>query len=575
MTPLEFFLIGLVGAGLVVAVFWITRETSFRRGLSQGNTEAESRFNPQLQAKDAELQKIQTELAVERGKVVTLTERLDNSVKYFSTQQKDFEKLQTEIKSLENENKSLRDDLAGYDCLKSDFELLRRRLDRERERGNHLSMMNITQEFRIAREAANDDRVPFLFISGGAGTGKSQFVKYVLDQNADDILFVAPTGIAARNINGLTIHSCFHFKTAPWATAESLPAHQYNQQRFDFLRNIRILVIDEISMVRADMLDLICVALMIARHDNRPFGGVKIVAVGDLYQLPPVVDEKMNPGLEKRFSEKENPVPWESWSSPRFFSAHCLKNMSIQYVEFTHQFRQKVSEREYAGMLNRLRVGCDRDMLQFFNRRVEFADADVPRVFPTNAAVDARNRQMLAGLSSPAFLFTGVCEGTFEGMKDPELPVPRKLELKVGAKVMFVKNGSHWKNGSMGVVTALTPTTVDVKCEDDGATYPVQNETWEDYQFDKRGKLYIAGTYSQIPLVPAWAFTVHKTQGLTFRRLAFDPSNTFDVGMVYVALSRTTSIGGLYLEQRLTVDHVRQDGDVKEFYENFKRRGIN
>lgn len=575
MTPLEFFLIGAMAVLAVGVVSYSLIHAGFSRGVRQGRQDAKKELMPLLQTKKSELQKTREDLAVERGKVTALSERLDNSIKYFSKREQDFQKLEKDCKELENLNKSLRDDLAGYDCLKSDFEMLRRRLDRERERGNHLASMNITQEFRIAREAANDDRVPFLFISGGAGTGKSQFVKYVLDQNADDILFVAPTGIAARNINGLTIHSCFHFKTAPWATAESLPAHQYNQQRFDFLRNIRILVIDEISMVRADMLDLICVALMIARHDNRPFGGVKIVVVGDLYQLPPVVDEKMNPGLEKRFSEKENPVPWESWSSPWFFSAHCLKNMSIQYVEFTHQFRQQDSEREYAGMLNRLRVGCDRDMLQFFNRRVEFADADVPRVFPTNAAVDARNRQMLAGLSSPAFLFTGVCEGTFEGMKDSELPVPRKLELKVGAKVMFVKNGSHWKNGSMGVVTALTPTTVDVKCEDDGATYPVQNETWEDYQFDKRGKLYIAGTYSQIPLVPAWAFTVHKTQGLTFRRLAFDPSNTFDVGMVYVALSRTTSIGGLYLEQRLTVDHVRQDGDVKEFYNRFNRTGIN
>ena len=569
MTPLEKTLFAIVGVGIAYLVVWITWKTGFRRGMRQGKVEESGKLTPVLQAKEAELQKAQTELAVERGKVDTLTERLDNSVKYFSTQQKDFEKLQAEIKSLENENKSLRDDLAGYDCLKSDFELLHRRLDRERERGNHLSMMNITQEFRIAREAVYDDRMPFVFISGGAGTGKSQFVKYVLDQNADDILFVAPTGIAARNINGLTIHSCFHFKPAPWATSQSLPDHEYKLQRFDFLRNIRTLVIDEISMVRADMLDLICAALMIARRDNRPFGGVKIVAVGDLYQLPPVVDGKMNPDLEKRFSERKNPAPWESWSSPWFFSAHCLKGMPIQYVEFTHQFRQKVSEREYAGMLNRLRVSCDRDVLSFFNRRVEFADADVPRVFPTNAAVDARNRQMLARLSSPAFLFTGVCEGTFKGMKDPELPVPRKLELKIGAKVMFVKNGQHWKNGSMGIVTALTPTTADVKCEGDSTTYTVQSETWEDYQFDKRGKLYTAGTYSQMPLVLAWAFTVHKTQGLTFRKLAYDPNNTFDVGMAYVALSRTTSIDGLYLENRLTTNHVRQDGDVKEFYNRF------
>ena len=248
-----------------------------------------------------------------------------------------------------------------------------------------------------------------------------------------------------------------------------------------------------------------------------------------------------------------------------------MKYVPIRYIEFTHQFRQGSSEREYADMINRLRIDCDRDVLEYFNRRVKSAGSDIPRVFPTNNAVDSCNQKMLKSLSSNSVIFKGDCSGTFKKMNDSDLPVPSKLELKVGAKVMFVKNGSHWKNGSMGIVKALTATSVTVKSEDDGESYEVQTDIWEDYQFDDRGELYIAGVYKQIPLVPAWAFTVHKTQGLTFKTLSYDPDRTFDVGMAYVALSRTTKIDGLYLEKPLRTEHVKHDGLVRDFYCNLSR----
>lgn len=303
MSSMEIILLFLGGIGVIYLIVFVTYNASFRKGLQHGKLEENSRLTPILQRKDDELKKKDMDLNVEREKVITLSQRLDNSIKYFSKGQKQIQQLDQQIQQLTSQNQILREQLIGYDFLKSDFEILKRKLERERDRSNHLAMMNITEEFRIAREAVYDDDIPFVFISGGAGTGKSQFVKYVLDQNADDILFVAPTGIAARNINGFTIHSCFHFKTAPYANDKSLSKNEYVNKRFDFLRRIKILVIDEISMVRSDLLDLICAALMLSRNDERPFGGVKIVAVGDLYQLPPVVDEKRNPGLKERFSE--------------------------------------------------------------------------------------------------------------------------------------------------------------------------------------------------------------------------------------------------------------------------------
>lgn len=452
--------------------------------------------------------------------------------------------------------------------------------ERERERNNVLASMEITAEFLRARQLVYDDSSRFVFISGGAGTGKSQFIKYVLDQNDPTICFVAPTGLAARNINGQTIHSCFSFKVAPYATHESLPAHEYLTEKFDFLRRIRILVIDEISMVRSDMLDLISMALAIARKDSRPFGGVKIVAVGDLYQLPPIVDTKKYPKLEEHFCTPEDRLKFrEWWRSPWFFDAHIMRDMPIEYVEFTKQFRQTGRQREYADSLNVIRTGCEQEVLAFFNQRVHLKpEGLVPHVFPTNWAVKCYNNERLRLLPDKIHVFTGIATGSFADPEygDGNLPVTRRLVLKAGAAVMFVKNGVAWKNGSLGeVIQIINENSVEVRNFDDGKAYVVEPVTWEDYQFDKEDNLVLVGTYTQLPLVLAWAFTVHKTQGLTFEQLVYNPNRTFDDGMSYVALSRTKTIDGLFLEEELRSEHIRQNGLVRAFYQRFQKETTN
>lgn len=435
-------------------------------------------------------------------------------------------------------------------------------LEAERKRNNELAGMEITPEFLEARKAVYDKDIPFVFISGGAGTGKSQFIKYVLQANVPDLAVVAPTGLAARNANGRTIHSLFAFKPAPYATLQSIPK-SYSRQQIHTLLSIKTLVIDEISMVRADLLDLIDAALRKLHGSTLPFGGVKIVAVGDLHQLPPVVDD----GVKSKFNADAS-VAFEHWKSPFFFSAEVMQNREIKYCRFTKQFRQK-DELDYCSMLNTIRTTVSQDALDYFNKRHDpSAPPSVPRIFPTNNAVDSYNEKMLTRLPGNTVSYKATKKGTYHSMRESDLPVPSVLTLKKGAQVMFVKNSGNWRNGTLGVVEDLDPTTnaVLVKSYDDGNTYGVSYDTWEDFQFDRDGKLQLCGEYSQIPLVPAWAFTIHKTQGLTFRELAVDLSKTFDFGMCYVALSRTSNLQNLYLNGRLNQSIVKVSPEVLQFY---------
>ena len=494
-----------------------------------------------------------------------LNQRLNKAKSEFLRQRTEIENLKDTIGNLKDTIEDLEQQLSNFDNLTNS---LRRLLAIEKERNSQLAQMEITQEFLIARSAVYDMDVPFVFISGGAGTGKSQFLKYVLDSKDPSIAMVSPTGLAAKNIGGRTIHSCFSFPQAPYATPNSLPDHKYQQESYNFLRKINILVIDEISMVRSDMLDLLSLALKTARGDERAFGGVKIVVVGDLYQLPPIVSTKEFPDLNAMFSASI-PAEFKCWKTRWFFDALTMTNMPIQYIEFTKQFRQKGDQYEYAAALNRIRLGCDQETLNYFNQRVCPAPDNIPHIFPCIKMVREHNQKMLSRLPGDTFTYEGKCTGTFSQYEENDLPVPSRLELKVGALVMFVQNNEYWRNGSMGIVRRMDKDCVEVQCDDDGVLRSVSATEWEDNQFDKDGNLIVVGTYTQIPLVHAWAFTVHKTQGLTFDTLAFDPKRIFDDGMAYVALSRTKSIDGLFLLSPLLPEHIRQHPDVKKFYSNF------
>lgn len=491
-----------------------------------------------------------------------LNERLENSISYFKQTKQEIFSLSAVREELEEKNKELEEKKT----------LLQEQLKAESDRCRILSNIEITAEFIEAKRLIYETSAPFIFISGGAGTGKSFFINNLLDRSSGDIAFVAPTGLAARNIGGRTIHSFFGFSIkTPFACAHSISREQYLNENYDFLRRLKILVIDEISMVRADILDLICAALMLARNDTRLFGGVKIVAVGDLYQLPPVVDSKKYPELEYVFSSAPKDVmKWKRWQSPWFFDAQCLMDCDISFVEFSKQFRQ-AADILYAENLNTIRTGFSNDAGAYFNQAVKPAqDKYIPRIFNKKVPAREYNEKMLQTLSGDAVLYEGVVSGIFSEYSENDLPVPLHLELKAGAAVMFVRNSADWRNGTLGFVVSLNPDSVVVKSLDDQKEYTVMKEVWNEYSRDEDGEYFCIGSYVQIPLVLAWAFNVHKMQGLTFDQIVYNPSGWVLPGMIYVALSRTRSLNGLYLEAPLNSSNIQQNGLVREFYNKLR-----
>lgn len=483
-----------------------------------------------------------------------LCERLNNSIAYFKRKESEFAELTVANKLLETKNNDLRE-----------------QLKQETERCRTLSNIEITAEFIEAKRLIYETDAPFIFISGGAGTGKSFFLNNLLDRSSGDIAFVAPTGLSARNIGGRTIHSFFGFSVAPPVCDQSaIPRHKYITEDYNFLRRLKILVIDEISMVRSDMLDLICAALQIARNSTENFGGVKIVAVGDMYQLSPVVKSKKHPELEKIFSASpENVAKWKFWESEFFFDAQCLKNIPIEYVEFTKQFRQ-AEDLIYANWLNKIRSGFCPEAVEYFNAAKGIADPYIPRIFNTKQPAIDYNQKMLNKIPEPPVVFHGIVSGTFSEYLESDLPAPKELRLKSGASVMFVKNSANWQNGTLGIVVSLTEENVTVKSMDDQREYVVTREQWNEYTKDEYGEYVCIGSYSQLPLVLAWAFNVHKMQGLTFEKIVYNPSGWNPPGICYVALSRTRSLSGLYLETPLTPDNIKQNGRIQKFYKKLK-----
>ena len=477
-------------------------------------------------------------------------------------------------KRLENSITYFKQEKAIQKELKEKNHYLKELLKAEEERRHTLSNIEITSEFIEAKRLIYKTDAQFIFISGGAGTGKSFFINNLLDRS-ENTAFIAPTGLAARNIKGKTIHSFFGFSIkTPFACRESISRFQYVTENYDFLRKLKILVIDEISMVRSDMLDLICAALMLARNDSRLFGGVKIVAVGDLYQLPPVVDEKKYSNLGEIFSAApEDVIPWERWRSCWFFDAQCLKSCKISFIEFTKQFRQS-SDVIYANYLNEIRSGFSDKALAYFNQahRSSPPNKHIPRIFNHKKPALNYNEEMLDHLPGKAITYEAVASGIYTEYNESDLPVPLHLKLKPGASVMFVRNSEHWQNGTLGVVVSLNPDSAVVRNLDNKQEYLVYPETWSEY--NQEGTTCI-GRYEQLPLILAWAFNVHKMQGLTFDQIVYNPSGWVLPGMIYVALSRTRSLNGLYLEAPLNSSNIQQNGLVREFYNQLREKEKN
>lgn len=417
--------------------------------------------------------------------------------------------------------------------------------------------------------SAIEHRVPVTLIHGRAGTGKTTLIHNVIRDASRNHVVLAFTGIAALNAGGQTIHSFFGLPPKIINLDQIYPKDQLRA----IIRRLDFIVIDEISMVRADLLDSVDHSLRIHRGSDVPFGGVPIVLVGDFLQLPPIVkrsDAEILKNLGYYFHDA--------------FAAKCTRDIIPNVIELEHVHRQK--DLEFVELLGKIRLGEDiesaiarlNELCYHPHRTTHLSVLLTAR----NASAELHNARGLRSIPGETTTYIGRIDREYP--KDERLRAPEFLDLKVGARVMLVKNDpqKRWVNGSQATVTKLQAKSVWVRLDESGSEEEVTVATWENikYEWDRaesRIKANVVGTYSQIPLILAWAITIHKAQGLTLTDVRIDlDGGAFTEGQTYVALSRARSIEGLSFEKPLTAQDVRVNAHlvdcVKQLSEAAKRQ---
>ena len=428
--------------------------------------------------------------------------------------------------------------------------------------------MNFSDPYKSAMEfAINTDRS--LFITGKAGTGKTTFLRNFRKETNKQIAVVAPTGVAAINAGGTTIHSFFQlpftpFKPTPAWQSQLISQIKMSKPRRNVIRELEVLIIDEISMVRADVLDAIDVVLKTIRHrQNEPFGGVQMILIGDMHQLSPVA--KTN----------EWSLISDYYKSVYFFDSHVIQKHPPIYIEFDKIYRQ--SDNQFIKVLNEVRNNSlSEEGANLLKRRYNCNFTPPPNdhyitLTTHNYSADYINRIELDKLSTPIHEFHARVNGTFP---ENAFPIEHVLELKEGAKVMFIKNDTEtprrFYNGKIGVVSAIEDDIITVECPGDDYQITVPTLTWENIRYNTNKETNtieeeIIGTFEHVPLRLAWAITIHKSQGLTFEKAVIDAGKAFSPGQVYVALSRCRSLEGIVLKSPINTESISVDKQVIEF----------
>lgn len=431
-------------------------------------------------------------------------------------------------------------------------------------------VLQLNDEFRYVLNKLENTR-EHLFVTGKAGTGKSTLLQLFRNSTRKKVIVLAPTGVAALNVRGQTIHSFFGFPP------RLMPPSEIKKRRnASLFRSMEVLIIDEISMVRADMLDNINRFLKINRSDSRPFGGVQVAFFGDLFQLPPVV---ANPE-EKQFIQQHYR------GNPFFFESNVIQEeLDIEMVELSKVYRQEAQS--FLRLLQAVRTNrLDESDLEMLNAccNPNFEGGDFYITLSArNNTVDRINRAELSKIALPVVSYMATISGNFN---PSQYPTEARLELKEGAQVMFLRNNYElgYVNGSLGKIVSLGDESVEVmmhndqKPEEPGKIIEVIPETWEilKYKFapetPDKFDYEVVGTFEQLPLRLAWAITIHKSQGKTFDRAIIDlGSGTFEHGQLYVALSRCRSLEGLVLKQSLRLRDVIVDDKIVTYYETQQR----
>lgn len=429
-----------------------------------------------------------------------------------------------------------------------------------------LEALQLSDDFNYALERM--EAGAHLFITGRAGTGKSTLLQIFRRSTKKNVVVLAPTGVAALNVHGQTIHSLFGFPPRLLQSKDIRPNRRYKR----LFQNLEVLVIDEVSMVRADVMEGIDYALKLNRNSSKPFGGVQVILFGDLFQLPPVVS-----------SEQERQFFSYRYASAYFFSADCLDHIDLEMIELQQVYRQ--DSRHFLRLLEAIRnAAVDYDELEALNERhvkdfVPPEEENYLTLAARNATVAKINTTALARLDSPEMLYLAKVKGNF-----PEklFPVAAALKIKVGAQVMTVRNDTEKKyvNGTIGTVIECKTESVIIQVSENKKTRKIEvgYEEWDiiRYKADSSDMTKIGtetlGTYQQIPVRLAWAVTIHKSQGKTFDRIVIDLGRgAFEHGQTYVALSRCRTLEGIVLRHPLTPRDVMVDPAVVEFYEMMRR----
>lgn len=408
-----------------------------------------------------------------------------------------------------------------------------------------------------------------LFLTGKAGTGKTTFLREVVRYTKKKCIVLAPTGIAAVNAGAMTIHSFFQFGLGPFVQGVIEPKSDFriNKSKLELIRHLQLLIIDEVSMVRADLMDHIDVELRRIRRNSKPFGGVQLLMIGDLQQLPPIAHGG------------EDELLRQYYKTLYFFSSSALKSMKYSCIELKNVYRQ--TDMHFIDILNHAR-NCTLTSQDISDLNARYIPGFSPkpedgyiRLMTHNRQVDYVNETELEKLDSKPYTFVAAVTGTFP---EESYPTADSLTLKKGAQVMFIKNDPERRfiNGTLGEVKSIDKNSIAVRLAESGTVIDVEPMEWQNirYQFDEESKEISSkqiGRFKQYPLKAAWAITVHKSQGLTFDKAIIDVHAAFSPGQAYVALSRCRTLDGLVLSSPVSASVFMRDNAV-DAYMNYISR---
>jgi ATP-dependent exoDNAse (exonuclease V) alpha subunit len=484
-----------------------------------------------------------------------------------------------EIKNLRSQNLKLEEELKNFTEIGSDSKQLNDTVPQEEQELHIAETLETIVEKGIADTNLDSEQKYIfdlmtnsnknLFVTGKAGTGKSYLLRLFVELARKKTLVMAPTGIAALNANGVTIHSVFGFHNLVNISIDNLNEDtlRLKSENRKVLKNVETILIDEISMVRSDVFQKMDKIMKLVNRCNLPFGGKQIILFGDLYQLPPVVKRNEIKYLKDNFSGKY------------FFNTKAYKEAEFKFFELSINHRQKNDEL-FFDILNEIREGKLSDEgIGKLNERNIFEPNElrrIIRILPLKNYVDRINKNELAKISAPEYEFKSNIiyhrqDITFD--IENNMPISETLKLKLGALVMMVTNDENhrWVNGTLGIVSSVNATSVKVtinerEYEVSKATFEQQEAKYEDGQINYETVCEV----EQYPIVLAYAITIHKSQGMTYKRIACDVSKCFESGQAYVALSRCTTLDGLYLLEKINSNALKVDNEIIEFYKTQK-----